>query len=91
MGLLGARVLLLSGRVGFSCWGAWASPVGPRGLLLSGRVGFSCRGACASPVGPRGLLLSGRVGFSGWGVPAPEREGLVVMHSIWDLISLTRD
>ena len=71
--------------------GAWASPVGAPGLLLSGHMGFSCPGAWASPVGVRALLLSGRVGFSGWGVPAPEREGLVVMHSIWDLISLTRD
>ena len=40
-------------------------------------------GAWAFPVGD--------VGFSSCGMPAPERAGLVVMHSIWDLTSLTKD
>ena len=40
-------------------------------------------GAWAFPVGD--------VGFSSCGMPAPEHEGLVVVHSIWDLSSLTKD
>ena len=47
--------------------------------------------ACGTFLGVHGLFLLGHMGLSSCGMHAPGHEGLVVMHSIWDLSSLTRD